>query len=165
MAFIEQMGQFLLNHWMLSSALLMILILLFIEDAYSKTAGGKLSPQGLTQLVNSGQAVLVDIRDTESFTKGHLVGAINIPQPAVMQNVDKLKKSATAGNKSLVLIDHTGNQAPLVATKLRKHNLRIHCLHGGIASWREAGLPLTSLRVADKVKTKDKIKGKIKDKI
>jgi rhodanese-related sulfurtransferase len=141
MEFIEQLWHFLLNHWMLSSALLMVLILLFLEDARTRAGGGRLSPQDLTNLVNREQATVIDLRDTDSFAKGHIAGAVNVPQPAVANSIEKLKKYQ---EKAVILVDNAGNQALLIAAKLRKQGFkRVHCLQGGIMAWKDAGLPLT----------------------
>ncbi len=40
--------------------------------------------------IDSGQAILVDVRSAESYTKGHAAGAVSIPLENFEKNIGKL---------------------------------------------------------------------------
>lgn len=133
--------QFIIKHWILSSALLLTLILLFLEESKNKAGGFKLSLQDVTTLINHEQAVLIDLRDNAAFEKGHIVNALNFPQAEIMSKLDKLKKYQ---NRPVILIDNTGQHANSVVNQLRKQGFAKACaLVGGLKTWTDSNLPLT----------------------
>lgn len=134
-----QLLQFIIKHWMLSSALVLILILLFWEESKNKVGGFKLSLQDATNLINRERAVLIDLRDNAAFENGHIVNSMSFPQADIMNTVDKLKKYQ---DKPIILIE-TGQHANLIGNKLRKQGFtKVYCLAGGLQTWTTAGLPL-----------------------
>jgi rhodanese-related sulfurtransferase len=108
-----------------------------IRDQLSGVA--RLSPQDLTQMINSDQVVVLDIRDKTAFDQGHILNAINIPSAELMANLNKLEKYK---NKSIVIIDG-GGQGLKIATNLRKQGFKLYSLAGGLNGWKAQGLPLT----------------------
>lgn len=132
---------FIQHHWILVSAFVIALILLFILEARSKGLGGsRLSAAQLTQMVNREQAVVIDIRDAAAFHDGHIIHAINIPLVDLDQNLVRLEKDK---QKAIVVVCAMGQKSPVVMNKLRKLGFeKVYILAGGMMSWKNAHLPL-----------------------
>src|SRR5271155_4945326 len=88
----DQIQYFLINHWILSSSLLLIVILLVLEEFRSRQGSRALSPQAATQLINHEGAVIFDVRDRQAFDAGHIVGSTLMPQNELTNNMEKIKK-------------------------------------------------------------------------
>jgi len=137
----HQLIEFSLRHWELVIAFVVVLFLLIGFELHSQITGTpQLSPHQLTMLINREDAVLVDIRDSSSFAKGHIVDAINIPQADLGNQLKQLEKYK---DKPLVIIYNT-NQPFAKAISLLANNgfTQLNSLQGGIASWQNANLPL-----------------------
>jgi rhodanese-related sulfurtransferase len=101
---------------------------------------GSLSANGAVQLINRERAVVLDVREKEEFTAGHIGGARNLPVSDV-----EAKLADTVKNKSvpLILVCATGaraNRALAMAKKLGYEQAQV--LAGGLKSWKEANLPI-----------------------
>lgn len=135
----EQLGQFLVNHWGLWLALVAVLILIFINELLAQKKRAKeLSPQAAVSLINNENAIVVDLRDTESFRNGHIIDAIRAAADDFsQQRMDKYKE------KPLILVCARGLQSAPLAAKLREQGFsKPMVLAGGIAAWQTADLPL-----------------------
>ena len=69
---------FLITRWYFSLPLLTTLIFWWFYE--SNKGGKKIGPSEAVTLVNSGEAIFLDIRDKNSFETGHIHGSINIPK-------------------------------------------------------------------------------------
>lgn len=134
-----QFEQFIINHWELFVALVVVLLLIFLNEKYAqKTRPKELSPQALVGLINDENATIIDLRDNESFTKGHIINAIRATsEDFTQQRMDKYKA------KPLVLVCARGLQSATLATKLRAQGFtQPMVLAGGMTAWQTADLPL-----------------------
>lgn len=131
---------FIQNHWMLSIVLVIIFVLLLIiELIRNKQGARRISPQEATQLINHQDAVLVDLRSTDAFKTGHIVGAISIPFAELENKSKKLEKYKS---KPIILVCATGVESARATSMLMKTGLTALILAGGIRSWRDAEMPL-----------------------
>jgi len=106
----------------------------------ARIAGPSLSTLQATQMINSKHAQVVDVRSPEDFGKGSLPNAKNIPTASLAGRVGDLKK-----DRPVILVCNTGNSAGPAAAQLRAAGFaEVFVLAGGLAAWREAGLPLRS---------------------
>lgn len=138
----SQLFEFIIRHWMLCAALVLIVIFLLFEELRNKQGGNRISPQTMTQLINHERAVVIDLRTKEAFSQGHVVNAISVPQTELLNNPDKIKKYQ---DRPVVLICDLGQGSTTVAAQLRKKGYnKIFILAGGLRSWKNAGLPLES---------------------
>lgn len=134
-----QIGQFILNHWPLWLALIVILLLIFINELQSQKKQAKaLSPQAAVNLINHQDAVVIDIRDAESFRKNHIIDAIRTSEEDFQkQRMDKYKE------KPLILVCARGLQSAQLAAKLREQGFsQPLVLAGGMNAWQAADLPV-----------------------
>lgn len=139
----SQLLQFMLHHWILFSALFIIIVLLAAEETRGRLNSLNISPLEATQLINRDQAVIVDIRDSNTYSAGHIINAINIPHPELDNNMAKLEKF---NSKTVIVVCAMGQSASSAATKLKNKGFeKVRILAGGISAWRDAGLPLTKM--------------------
>ena len=104
----------------------------------SRVSGPALTTLQVTQLINSKNATVVDIRPPEEFAKGSLPNARNLPADKVKERVSEVKK-----DKPLIVVCANGRNAGTVAAQLRSSGFNeVFVLGGGLAAWREAGLPI-----------------------
>lgn len=131
---------FLENHWMLSLAFLIVLLLLIIAELIRLKKGPmQLSPQRTTEMINHHGAVIVDIRPHDAFMTGHIIDAISIPLSDLETKYKKLEKFKT---QPIVLVSTTGLESPPAVKILKNHQINSLILAGGIRAWRDADLPL-----------------------
>jgi len=103
-----------------------------------RAGGPTLTTLQATQLINSRNPQIVDLRSADDFTKGSLPNARNVPADAVSARLGELKKE-----KPVLLVCATGARAGRTAALLRSQGFsEVFVLAGGLAAWREAGLPL-----------------------
>lgn len=134
----EHLSQFIMNHGMLCATFIAILALIFINEFITQKKQGKqLSPQLAVAMMNNNNAVVIDLRDKESFNKGHIIDSINAsPEDFTQAKMNKYK------NKPLILACARGLQSPTTAAKIRALGFQPLILGGGIAAWQNADLPL-----------------------
>lgn len=137
----HQFFEFLLNHWVLSSLFILVLILIIIEEARAKGLGGTgITPQKLIQLINQDQVSIIDIRPVNQFKDGHIINSKNLPMEAIDNEIKKLEKKK---EKQIVVVDMNGQKSNTVANKLRKAGFeKVFLLIGGINAWKSANMPV-----------------------
>ena len=88
-------------------------------------------------LLDSGKAILVDIRESDEFAREHLPGARHVP-------LSSFSSADVSGDRSKVAIFHcasgarTAEAAPqILATGFAE----VYALDQGLAGWKKAGLP------------------------
>jgi hypothetical protein len=52
----------------------------------------RISAEDLRERVNSGRAVVIDVRDASAYATSHIKGALHIPMASVQANLDRLPK-------------------------------------------------------------------------
>jgi len=103
-----------------------------------RAGGPSLSTLQATQLINARNPQVIDIRAAEAFSKGSLPNARNIPSGKMAERLGELKK-----DKPVLLVCETGTSAGRTAALLRSSGFGdVYILGGGLAAWREAGLPV-----------------------
>ena len=134
----EQLFEFVGNHPLLVGAFLLILAL-FVRNELVR-GGRAVTPQELVNLVNRDGAVVVDVRDKNEFSEGHIVGAINVPHTALANRLAELEKYK---ERPLVLACKMGQHAGASGTVLCKAGFQnVSRLKGGVAEWRNQSLPV-----------------------
>jgi rhodanese-related sulfurtransferase len=121
-------------------AALAIFIGLFLRRESSQT-GSKLSIGEVVQALNADKAVLVDLRDSKDFSKGHIANAVNIPHNKVNENLSILEKHK---NKQVILTDALGQHSGSVGRELTRAGYTVARMDGGMNEWKQQGLPLVN---------------------
>ena len=104
----------------------------------ARTAGPSVTTLEATRLINSKNAQIVDVRAASDFAAGSLPNAKNIPSANLKDRAGELKKE-----RPVILVCNTGSTAGPAAAQLRAGGFtEVYVLAGGVAGWRDAGLPL-----------------------
>jgi len=151
MMIIEHLPEFILHHWALCLALVVILVMLFIYERRDYLAQSKqVSPQEVVFLINNEKGMVFDMRDQVIFEKGHIVDALHIAcdKPA-LPSLQKYKK------QPVILVCEQGKVSALHAPKWKEAGFEhVTTLSGGIAAWKEAGFPLINHKDSHEQKNK-----------
>ncbi|MDR2016525.1 MAG: rhodanese-like domain-containing protein [Burkholderiales bacterium] len=157
---------FLIKNWMLVIIFVGSGALLFlwpqIQNRFSPAAG--VSTLEATKLINAGGVIVLDIRDAASYAEGHLGKAINIPLAELRGKLPELRKKSP---KNILVYCDRGQKSLAAAKILAEMDKSIHNLQGGLAAWKEAGLPVekTPEKTPEKTSKKaEKTNGKSQDK-
>ena len=138
----ERLPEFVGNHLFLVMLFISILILL-LWNVFGAAVSGirQVNPAELTNLMNREDAVVVDVRSADDFSRSHILNAINIPDKDMQDRKSELDQYKA---KPLVLCCATGPSSTRFARLLRQDGFeKVFSLAGGIASWRNANLPLS----------------------
>jgi rhodanese-related sulfurtransferase len=130
--------KFFLDNWILvliaatSGALL-------LWQTLQKSASGSVAATEAVRLINREKGVLVDVSEPAEYAAGHAIGARNVP----VGRLDVAKELPSNKALPLLLICPTGARAGRAAALLRKAGYEnAQAVAGGLAAWREAGLPV-----------------------
>ena len=101
--------------------------------------GNRGSTLQVTQLMNRGKTVVLDVRTPEEFATGHLRDAKNIPLADFPTRIGELDKSK---GKSVVVVCQSGARADKAVKLLQRAGFDdVISLDGGVAAWQAASLP------------------------
>jgi rhodanese-related sulfurtransferase len=101
--------------------------------------GGGLDPQAMVQMMNREKAVVIDVCEPDEFSRGHVIGAKNLP---LAQVNDKLPQWVKNKSTPVIMVCQVGarsSRAAAVARKLGYENA--HSLSGGLRAWVAASMP------------------------
>ena len=136
----EQFIEFVIKNWYLFAALAVIVALLVGGEIMRKVRGVTgVTPNQALQLMNDGDAVVLDIREIGEFKDGHIPGAQNMSMGALKDRLGELEKFK---GKPMVVYCGTGTRSQSACNLLKKNGYdSVHNLTGGLAAWRNASLP------------------------
>lgn len=85
------------------------------------------------QLIDENQAVVVDIRDQQSFNQGHIANAIALNNDNVAQFINDADKSLP-----LLVCCYHGNSSQSAAAMLASQGFDdVYSIDGGFAHWQQ----------------------------
>jgi hydroxyacylglutathione hydrolase len=107
----------------------------------AREAGDRISPEDASRLFQSGDAVLVDVRDENSYVETHISGAIHISLGEISRRTAELSAD---GRTIIAYCNCPAEETSLAAASdlIAAGVTDVYVLDGGIAAWAEAGLPL-----------------------
>ena len=137
----QQFMTFIIHHWFLWSLAVVLLLAFFWLEMQDKLLGGpNLKPQQLVDMMNHEKSVVIDVRDSNTFKDGHIIGAQNIPVDQLEKRLNKLQKYK---NQTIVLVCNAGSQSLKMVKLLRQNGFeKVYQLQGGLNAWRAASLPV-----------------------
>ena len=138
----DRLLEFAGNHTLLVFALVTSLLLVVFTELRRKATGMMaVQPTDAVKLINN-DAVVLDMRSAESFSRGHIVGARNVPMDELDGHLDKL---ARFKSKPVVAVCDAGITSSKAVNTLRKSGFEsVYNLKGGMNAWGQAGLPVVS---------------------
>lgn len=139
----QQLIEFLTHHWLLTTALGVVVALMVANEMWTAWRGEKrLSPADAVRLINDQNAVVLDVRGPADFKKGHILNAINIPAARLPERVNELAKLK---ERPVLCYCALGSSAPQACAKLTQLGFAtVYSLKGGLNAWQGASLPVTT---------------------
>lgn len=99
-----------------------------------------LTPGDVASWIEQERTVIVDTRGGLAYATGHIPGAINITDHALETLLDD--GIPFPDGSPVLLACPVGARSARYAAFLRDHGVNARSLHGGMAAWRDARLPL-----------------------
>ncbi|MBA2948892.1 rhodanese-like domain-containing protein [Streptomyces himalayensis] len=101
--------------------------------------GRRLTPVQAHQQFTDGQAVLLDVRETDEWNAGHAPGALHLPLSRLIAEAGL--PPATQG-RPVVVICRSGNRSRQAAEVLADQGVEACDVIGGMKDWAAQGLPV-----------------------
>jgi len=133
--------QFFLDNWMLIIVLFvsggMLLWPLVQRQVSPMKEAGTLQA---THLINSRDALLLDVRETKEYEGGRIPRSLHIPLSQLDSRAMELKKHAA---RPVIAYCARGNRSRAAGSALQREGFNeIYNLNGGFQAWKDAGLPV-----------------------
>lgn len=126
-------------HPLLVAMWLMCLAMLVLS--FFGASGKSVGTHQLTQLVNRDDALVLDIRPAADFSKGHIVGAHNIPLSKLPAQTSELERHK---ERPIVVVCATGMTAVNACKILKTKGFeKLFRLHNGMQAWTSDNLPVS----------------------
>ncbi len=134
------MMQFVLNNWYLFLGLVVVLFMLLGDPLRQRLLGiANIPASQAIQLINRQNGVVVDVREPNEFSAGHIPSATNIPLGSIAARLKELNKFK---DRPVVVCCRSGHRSAQAAAVLRKNGFAsVHNLAGGIMAWQADNLP------------------------
>ena len=138
----QEFGIFVINHWLLFIALVVVLVMLVMTTVQSRLLGyEELKPLDLVQMINRVEPLLLDVRNDDEFSGGHLASARHIPLEQLAERQEELQAYR---DRPIVVYCRSGQRSARAATLLKKKGFaRLYKLAGGMLAWQNSSLPVT----------------------
>lgn len=150
----DKVVEFTGNHTLLVLALMISFFIVVFSEIRRKASGlVNIDPVAAVQLINN-DAVVIDLRSMEAFSKGHIVSAKNIPS----EELDaKMSQLSALKSKPIVAVCDAGITSTKAVSTLRAAGFEtVYGLKGGMSGWSQAGLPVVSGKKTKSKKAKSK---------
>lgn len=96
-----------------------------------------LDPPQAGELLDRGDAVLLDVREPKEWAAGHAPQAQHVP-------LGQVTPAATPQDRPIIAVCRSGNRSGKAADALAAAGVRVHNLAGGMKAWAQAGLPVVT---------------------
>jgi rhodanese-related sulfurtransferase len=134
MEFIKQ------NIWLIGLAVGSAVMLLWPGLRRSASGVVDLSPTEAVILINREHALVLDVRNPDEFSGGHIADARNIPLSELATRLGELE---AAKDKPLLVNCQGGVRSASACAVLKKAGFgKLFNLDGGINAWNQANLPV-----------------------
>ena len=135
----EQLIEFATNHWELVLALVVVSGLLLGSGGFAG-GGDQVGPSEATALINHEDAVVVDTREVNEFSTGHIIDSVHVPLAQIAKELHRLEKHK---QRPIILACRSGSRSASACRQMRKQGFeKVYNLKGGIMAWQNANLPL-----------------------
>jgi len=137
-----QLIEFATNNLIMVAALAIIAALIIkteVELKFSKVA--QLTAHEAVRLMNGNDVVLLDVRENDEYSSGHIRDSIHIPVSSLQKRINELDKYK---NNKILAYCRSGNRSNTACRTLNKQGFeKVSNLAGGITGWTSADLPVT----------------------
>lgn len=108
-----------------------------IQEAKNKIT--EISPRDAASKVESGGAVLIDVREKDEWDEQHIPEAIHVSRGRLEGEIEE---KVTDPNATIIVHCGGGGRSALAAETLQRMGYKnAMSLSGGLKAWKKAGLP------------------------
>ena len=141
----DQLLEFVGNHWLMTSALFIVTLLLIqdiLDTAFRKHK--TLSPAEAVVLMNDDNTVVIDVREPNEFSEGHIEGARNIPLAKLTERAGELESHKQT---PVIVTCQSGTRSMAAGKTLTQLGFtQIYEMKGGMFAWKDQNLPISKKR-------------------
>ena len=102
----------------------------------------EISAEEAERLVTSGEAILVDVREADSFREEHAGNSKHLSRGTIELDIEE---EVPNPDQAIICYCGGGSRSALVTESLQKMGYRnVKSIAGGLRAWKAAGLPVTS---------------------
>ena len=117
------------------------LLVVFSEIRRKATNMLSIDTADAVKLINN-DATVIDLRTSESFSRGHIVNARNVPLDELAAKLDKL---SNLKSKPVLAVCDMGVSSTKAVNTLQQAGFEsVYSLKGGMTGWSQAGLPVVT---------------------
>lgn len=133
--------EFITNNWLLISVAFISGAMLLWPYVQRQMSGMRdLGTLNVTHLINTRNALLLDVREPKEYENAKLPQAVHIPLSQLLSRGSELAKHK---ERPIIAYCARGARSRMAGSILRKLGFsEIYNLHGGLQAWRDSGLPL-----------------------
>jgi len=134
-------GQFILSNLALVALFLGSgVFLVWPEISRLIGASNEIGTLEATRLMNQGSTLVLDVREPQEFTAGHLPKARNIPLKELQQRIGEIGKYK---ERAVIVTCRSGPRAGSASRLLKRAGFAtVYQLKGGLSAWEQASLPV-----------------------
>lgn len=150
----DKLVEFAGNNTLLVLALMISFFVVAFTELRRKASGlVNVDAIEAVKLINN-DAVVIDLRSVDAFSKGHIVSARNIPSDELDAKMDSLGELKT---KPIVAVCDAGLTSTKAVNTFRTAGFEsVYGLKGGMGGWSQAGLPVVTGKKTKSKKAKNK---------
>ena len=137
----DQLITFTSNNMILVVAIVLVSLMLIHSLVGEKLRGySSVSPTESTQMINRDDALIIDVRESNEYSTGHIINSVHIPLSGLKSRIKELEKHKT---QKLILACRSGHRSSQACATLKKEGFeQVFNLSGGVMAWESANLPL-----------------------
>jgi rhodanese-related sulfurtransferase len=138
----DQFIEFTSNNMMLVVLLTISFFVLIFSELRRKASGMvAIEPVAAVAMINN-DGVVLDLRSSEAFARGHIVNAKNVPYDELDAHQGKLEQYK---NKPVIAVCDAGMTSTKAVATLRTSGFEsAYTLKGGMTAWGTAGMPVVT---------------------
>ena len=150
----DKILEFTGNNTLLVLALIVSFFVVVFSELRRKASGlVNIDPIEAVKLINN-DAIIIDLRSVDAFSKGHIVSAKNIPSDELEAKMNGLESMKS---KPIVAVCEAGITSTKAVNTLRAAGFEsVYGLKGGMGGWTQAGLPVVTGKQTKAKKQKSK---------
>jgi rhodanese-related sulfurtransferase len=137
----DQLITFTSNNMMLVVAIVIVSLMLIHSLLGEKLRGySSVTPAQSTQMINRDDALILDVRENNEYSEGHIINSLHIPLSGLKTRIKDLEKHKS---KKVIIACRSGHRSSQACANLKKQGFeQVFNLSGGVMAWESANLPL-----------------------
>jgi len=137
----DQLITFTSNNTMLVVAIVIVSLMLIHRKKKKKLRGySSVTPAQSTQMINRDDALILDVRENNEYSEGHIINSLHIPLSGLKTRMNDLEKHKS---KKVIIACRSGHRSSQACANLKKAGFeQVFNLSGGVMAWESANLPL-----------------------